>query len=136
MPEETGGGAAAAPDVSGVERSFLGRPSFGIRARLILSFLSFVVFAVAVTIGAWILLGRLERRLRFLEAGDRYTMEIQQTRRFEKNYFLYGTNLSDVQDHLGERAATSHGRRAGRHASSDRGPSSRACGPTWTATSR
>ena len=136
MPEETGGGAAAAPDVSGVERSFLGRPSFGIRARLILSFLSFVVFAVAVTIGAWILLGRLERRLRFLEAADRYTMEIQQTRRFEKNYFLYGTNLSDVQDHLGDarRLLTAAEPDATRVLTTR--PSSRACGPTWTATSR
>lgn len=102
MPEEKGREGAAAPDVSGVERAFLGRPTIGIRARLILSFLSFVVFAVAVTIGAWILLGRLERRLRFLEAADRYTMEIQQTRRYEKNYFLYGTNLPDVQDHLSD----------------------------------
>ncbi|MGE5344764.1 MAG: sensor histidine kinase [Acidithiobacillales bacterium] len=100
MQEEKGQDAATARDTSSVEQAFLGRPSFGIRARLILSFLSFVVFAVAVTIGAWILLGRLERRLRFLEAADRYTMEIQQTRRYEKNYFLYGTGLSDVQDHL------------------------------------
>ncbi len=102
MPEESGREAPADRDASSVEQAFLGRPSFGIRARLILSFLSFVVFAVAVTIGAWILIGRLERRLRFLEAADRYTMEIQQTRRYEKNYFLYGTGLSDVQDHLGE----------------------------------
>jgi len=102
MLEESAGATTTVPDASGVEKAFLGRPTIGIRARLIFSFLSFVVFAVAVTIGAWILLGRLERRLRFLEAADRYTMEIQQTRRFEKNYFLYGTNLSDVQDHLGE----------------------------------
>jgi two-component system, NtrC family, sensor kinase len=101
VPEVRGREEPAAPDASGVESAFLTRPIFGIRVRLILSFLSFVVFAVAVTIGAWILLARLEGRLRFLEAADRYTMEIQQTRRFEKNYFLYGTNLSDVQDHLG-----------------------------------
>jgi two-component system NtrC family sensor kinase len=102
VPEESGRDAPTVRDESSVERAFLGRPSFGIRARLILSFLSFVVFAVAVTIGAWILIGRLERRLRFLEAADRYTMEIQQTRRYEKNYFLYGTGLADVRDHLGD----------------------------------
>jgi two-component system NtrC family sensor kinase len=102
VTEESDRDAPAARDASSVEKAFLGRPSFGIRARLILSFLSFVVFAVAVTIGAWILLGRLERRLRFLEAADRYTMEIQQTRRYEKNYFLYGTGLADVRDHLGD----------------------------------
>ncbi len=101
MPRDGLDAAASGPDAISVERAFLKRPSIGIRARLVTSFLSFVLFAVAVTIGAWVLLDRLEGRLRFLEAADRYTMEIQQTRRFEKNYFLYGTNLSDVQDHLG-----------------------------------
>jgi two-component system NtrC family sensor kinase len=102
MPEENGRNAAAAPDAFGVDRAFLGRPTIGIRARLSIGFLSFVVFAVAVTIGAWILIGRLETGLRFLEAADRYTMEIQQTRRYEKNYFLYGTSLAEVQDHLSD----------------------------------
>ncbi len=105
VPEGRAGETAKLPDAFSAarasERAFLERPSINIRLRLVLSFLSFVVFAVVVTIGAWILISRLQGRLRFLEAADRYTMEIQQTRRFEKNYFLYGTNLQDVQDHLG-----------------------------------
>jgi signal transduction histidine kinase len=106
MPQE---GLQAGPPASrgaedpfSVERAFLARPSIGIRVRLVLSFLCFVFFAVAVTVGAWILISRLEGRLRFLEAADRYTMEIQQTRRFEKNYFLYRTGLQEVRDHLGD----------------------------------
>jgi two-component system NtrC family sensor kinase len=99
-PDGASAQAASPDDARNVERAFLARPSIGIRARLVLSFLSFVVFAFAVTIGAWILLTRLEGRLRFLEVTDRYTMEIQQTRRFEKNYFLYGTSLDDVREHL------------------------------------
>jgi two-component system NtrC family sensor kinase len=102
MAEDVAGSSARRPDALTSDRAFLERPTFNIRVRLVLSFLSFVFFAVAVTIGAWILLSRLEGRLRFLEAADRYTMEIQQTRRFEKNYFLYGTNLQDVQDHLAD----------------------------------
>jgi signal transduction histidine kinase len=94
------GATEGAADASDVERAFLRRPSIGIRARLALGFLSFIVFAFAVTVGAWIMLSRLERRLRFLEVADRYTMEIQQARRFEKNYFLYGGNLEDVQEHI------------------------------------
>ncbi|MGE5235579.1 MAG: sensor histidine kinase [Acidobacteriota bacterium] len=89
---EVGAGAAGP--------TLLSRPSLGIRARLVLGFLSFFVLAVAVTITAWMMLSRLEVRLRFLELADRYTMEIQQARRFEKNYLLYGSNLSDVQEHL------------------------------------
>jgi two-component system NtrC family sensor kinase len=99
---EGGPESATSEEAFSVERAFLERPTIGIRARLVLSFLSFVLFAVAVTVGAWILISRLEGRLRFLEAADRYTMEIQQTRRFEKNYFLYGTNLEDVRDHLAD----------------------------------
>jgi signal transduction histidine kinase len=99
MPS-TGPDARRRPDASSVEREFLERPRFRIRSRLILAFLAFVAFAVAIAIGSSIALSRLERRLRFLEAADRYTMEVQQTRRFEKNYFLYGTSLPDVQEHL------------------------------------
>jgi two-component system NtrC family sensor kinase len=79
---------------------FLHRPSLGIRTRLALGFLSLFVVAIAVTVAAYVMLSRLEVRLRFLEGADRYTVEIQQARRFEKNYFLYGTNLQDVQEHL------------------------------------
>ncbi len=96
QPGETSG----LPAMSPADRGLLERPSLGIRARLALGFLSFVVLALAVTIAAWVLLARLEGRLRFLEMADRYTMEIQQARRFEKNYFLYGTNLQDVREHL------------------------------------
>ena len=39
--------------------------------------------------------GAVERIL-FLEVAGDYKAEIQQARRFEKNYLLYGTNLEDV----------------------------------------
>lgn len=87
-----------APPPSG--EAFLHRPSLGIRARLSIGFLSLFLVAMAVTAAAYFMLSRLEVRLRFLEVADRYTMEIQQARRFEKNYFLYGTNLQDVEEHV------------------------------------
>ncbi len=96
-PEEYEG-SDAGPPASG--ETFLHRPILGIRTRLSLGFLSLFLVAVAVTVAAYFMLSRLEVRLRFLEVADRYTMEIQQARRFEKNYFLYGTNLQDVQEHL------------------------------------
>jgi two-component system NtrC family sensor kinase len=88
----------AKPPLSG--EAFLHRPSLGIRTRLSLGFLSLFLVAMAVTVAAYFMLSRLEVRLRFLDLADRYTVEIQQARRFEKNYFLYGTNLQDVQEHL------------------------------------
>jgi len=87
-------------EITSAERALLQRPSVGIRARLALGFLAFFLLAAAVTAAAWIMLSRLEVRLKFLEVADRYTLEIQQARRFEKNYFLYGTNLQDVQEHV------------------------------------
>lgn len=76
------------------------RPSLSIRARLTLGFLLFSLFSVAATLMVWYTVHKTERRLHFLELADRYTFEIQQARRFEKNYFLYGTNLVDVIDHV------------------------------------
>jgi two-component system, NtrC family, sensor kinase len=92
-------------DEGGARRRGRERPSLGIRFRLVLGFLSFFVLAVGVTVTAWIMLTRLEVRLRFLEVADRYTMEIQQARRFEKNYLLYGSNLRDVSEHVDDARA-------------------------------
>ncbi len=100
MAEPSLPGAPEPGEVSSAEKALLQRPSFGIRARLALGFLAFFLLAAAVTAAAWIMLSRLEVRLKFLEVADRYTLEIQQARRFEKNYFLYGTNLQDVQEHV------------------------------------
>jgi two-component system NtrC family sensor kinase len=83
-----------------VERALQERPGFSIRTRLTLGFLLFFVLSTGVTVSAWVILNRLEQKLKFLEIADRYTTEIQQARRFEKNYFLYGTNLEEVQEHV------------------------------------
>jgi signal transduction histidine kinase len=83
-----------------LERALLERPGFSIRARLTVGFLMFFLLSTGVTVTAWVTLNRLEQKLTFLEIADRYTTEIQQARRFEKNYFLYGTNLEEVQEHV------------------------------------
>lgn len=83
-----------------VERALLGRPGFSIRARLTLGFLLFFLLSTGVTVTAYVTLDRIEGKLKFLDIADRYMTEIQQARRFEKNYFLYGTNLDDVIEHV------------------------------------
>ncbi len=42
----------------------------------------------------------LKEKLHFLQVADNFSVEIQQARRFEKNYFLYGTNLSEAANHV------------------------------------
>ena len=46
------------------------------------------------------ILSHLQTRLQFIEIADQFNNEILQARRFEKNYFLYGTNLEDVLLHI------------------------------------
>ena len=43
---------------------------------------------------------QVEDKLHVLEIVNDYVVEIQQARRFEKNYFLYGTNLSDALENV------------------------------------
>ena len=100
MSDRAGGVPEDARKALDVDEALLGRPSLGIRTRLGLGYLSFLVISVGVTIAAWVLLTRMEWQLRFLELADHYTMEIQQARRFEKNFFLYHTNLPDVKEHV------------------------------------
>jgi len=78
------------------QRALRERPSLSIRHRLTLGLVLWFALSVGITIVSLVLIGRVEAKLRILGAVDRYTFEIQQARRFEKNYFLYGTGLDDA----------------------------------------
>lgn len=76
------------------------RPSISIRTRLIIAFS--VVFALCAVITLWSIftIAQVMDKIQFLETSDNYKAEIQEARRFEKNYLLYGTNLTDAKSHL------------------------------------
>ncbi len=76
------------------------RPTFTLRARLIVAFSLFFLFCLGVTIWTISILADVHERILFLEVADDYTAEIQQARRFEKNFLLYGTNLDDALEHV------------------------------------
>lgn len=76
------------------------RPTLSIRSRLLISFLLFFFLTSALIISTIIILNHLEAKTRMLVIADKYTTEIQQARRFEKNYFLYNMNLSDIFEHI------------------------------------
>jgi len=98
---DTSGTASADEDLTlRVDKALLERPGFSIRARLALVFLLFFVLSAGTAIGTWVILSRLQTRLQFIEIADQFNNEILQARRFEKNYFLYGTNLEDVLLHI------------------------------------
>jgi len=75
------------------------KPSFSIRTRISLGFLICFFLALGITLVSLFSVFRLENKLRFLKIADNFTFEIQQARRFEKNFFLYGTNLADALSH-------------------------------------
>jgi signal transduction histidine kinase len=82
------------------QRSLRERPSISIRTRLSIAFLVWLILSLGVTVVSILNTSRIQSKLNFLEATGRYAFEIQQARRFEKNYFLYGTNLEDALEHV------------------------------------
>jgi two-component system NtrC family sensor kinase len=82
------------------QRGLSERPSISIRTRLSIGFLSWLILSAVITVVSVPVASRIQDKLHFLEATNRYTFEVQQARRFEKNYFLYGTNLDDALEHV------------------------------------
>ncbi len=94
----------APPGGSGAEdlatRALLARPGVSIRTRLTFGFLVIFFVALGATAATWLIVFRLDDKLEFLERADKFAAEIQQCRRYEKNFFLYGSGLSEVLQHL------------------------------------
>ena len=76
------------------------RPSISIRLKVAVSFFLFFILSLTVTGWSYWILTKLEHKINFLEVADSYLVEIQQARRFEKNYLLYGTGLQEAHEHL------------------------------------
>lgn len=80
--------------------SITGRPLLGIRTRITLGFFICFLMALGITLISLYVVVILKEKLHFLQVADNFSVEIQQARRFEKNYFLYGTNLSEAANHV------------------------------------
>ncbi len=76
------------------------RPVLSLRLRLGLFFSLIFCFCLAVTLWSIYALSEVQSKFHFLETAGNYLSEIQQARRFEKNYLLYRTNLRDAQEHV------------------------------------
>jgi len=81
-------------------KALLSRKRLSLRLQICLSF--FIVFLVAA-VAAYVVSeanAKVEKKLRFLEIANDFTVEIIQARRFEKNFFLYNTNLDDALENI------------------------------------
>ncbi len=76
------------------------RPRISIRVRIAAGFLVTFVFTSCITIAAMIFISNIGSRQGLLEIAGNTEFEIQQARRFEKNWFLYGTNLYDAMENI------------------------------------
>jgi two-component system NtrC family sensor kinase len=98
VSSEGGLGQAGTPGEA-ADTALKDRPTLSIRTRLILAFSLFFAFPLGITLWAINVLAEVQDKILFLEVADDYKVEIQQARRFEKNFLLYGTNLEDAREH-------------------------------------
>ncbi len=102
-------GAAAAPAERGpaapsagrepetdAQRALFQRPRISVATRMTAALGALFLLVSAVTVTAVVLLRNLQVRQGFLERAASYELEVQQARRYEKNFFLYGTNLDEA----------------------------------------
>jgi two-component system, NtrC family, sensor kinase len=78
------------------EKDLLERPVFSFRLQITLGFFTFFILSVAITIAAMIIINGIEKRIATVQVLERFLFNIEQARRWEKNFFLYGTNLDEA----------------------------------------
>ena len=81
-------------------KALLDRPRISLRLQLYLGFFIAYLLAIAIAGALVYIFHRVESRIRFLEVVNEYAIEVEQARRYEKNFFLYGTNLVDALDNV------------------------------------
>jgi two-component system, NtrC family, sensor kinase len=82
------------------QRALLERPRVSIRVRIAVVFLPLFLLMCGITLAAILFVSGLGTKVAFLEKASNHLFEIDQARRFEKNFFLYGTNLADASNNV------------------------------------
>jgi two-component system NtrC family sensor kinase len=78
------------------QQALLARPELSIRTRIAVVFVLLFVLCSGGTVAAVVFLSAFEQKIGFLESAGTYSFEIEEARRNEKNYFLYGTGLAEA----------------------------------------
>jgi two-component system, NtrC family, sensor kinase len=78
------------------DKELLRRPSFGFRAQIIVAFMIIFFLALGITAGAMVAVDRIQAKISLMQSWDGFLFNIEQARRWEKNFFLYGTNMEDA----------------------------------------
>lgn len=84
------------PTLDTESQDMLARPRFSLRLHILLVFILFSFLSMFIIIGSVIAINYIQTKLSFVQTTERYLFDIEQARRWEKNYFLYHTNLEDA----------------------------------------
>ncbi len=84
------------PGEERAQRELMERPELSIRTRITVVFVLLFILCSGITVAAVLLLSRFEAKIDFLERTSSYSFEIEEARRNEKNFFLYGTGLPEA----------------------------------------
>ena len=79
-----------------VERALADRPNFSIGLRIGMSMLLCFLLVAGVVSASMVFVSRVGALQEFLDKVSIYALEVEHARRYEKNYFLYGTGLEDA----------------------------------------
>lgn len=82
------------------QRALSSRKPFTLRLQFLLGCLIVLLFGTGVTTILVMTTNEVGQKIHLLEIVNDYLLEIQQARRFEKNYFLYGTNLPNALENV------------------------------------
>lgn len=96
--------------IEAARQALLGRKRFSVQLQIYITYALVFLLVLGVAFALILNLDRTRSRLEFLEFVNDFSSEIQQARRFEKNFFLYRTNLEDalVNVHLARTIYTGH----------------------------
>jgi signal transduction histidine kinase len=94
-------------DESSVEKLLSERPSFSIRLRIIVAFVLAFLFSFGIAVTSMVFVLRVDARQEFLKQARNFSFEIEEARRYEKNFFLYGAK-GDLYDALNNINAASN----------------------------
>lgn len=88
-----------------IKQALLTRPRFTVKLRLIIIFLTFFLLSALTSFTAMYMQSRIDNRVRYVLLTEKFSNEIHEARRAEKNYFLYNSDLSLIQTHIQRAAA-------------------------------
>jgi hypothetical protein len=99
-PPTVGGRYERLKGAEAARRALMDRPNLSFRLQIFLGFFLACLFALGMVTSLVVTIYLVEGKMRFLETASEYVTEISQARRYEKNYFLYGTNLHDALEQV------------------------------------